>query len=73
MLVKKKNSNAFWKQKICSKMNSPPCIAVLHGSPFITITNTTSKFVLDFFALRSAADRTHFVDFDKMVGKIFEL
>lgn len=37
MLVKKKNSNAFWKQKICSKRNSPPCIAVLHGSPFITI------------------------------------
>lgn len=73
MLVKKKNSNAFRKQKIYSKRNSPPCIAVLHGSPFITITNTTCKFVPDLFALRSAADRTHFVDFDKMVGNIFGL
>ena len=36
-------------------------------------TSTTSKFVPDLFAPRSAADRTHFVDFDKMVGKIFEL
>lgn len=73
MLVRKEKLKRILEQKIYSKRNSPPCVAVLHGSPFITITSTTSKFVHDLFALSSAVDRTHFVDFDKMVGNIFGL
>ena len=36
-------------------------------------TSTTSKFVPDLFAPRSAADKAHFIDFDKMVENIFGL
>lgn len=37
MLVRKEKLKRFLEQKIYSKRNSPPCVAVLHGSPFITI------------------------------------
>ena len=73
MLVKKEKLKRFLETKILFKEK----FAALHSGftrlAFHQDTSTTSKFVPDLFALRSAVDRTQFVDFDKMVGNIFGL
>lgn len=73
MLVKKEKLKRFLETKILFKEK----FAALHSGftrlAFHHDTSTTSKFVPDLFAPRSAADKTHFVDFDKMVGNIFGL
>ena len=64
MLVKKEKLKRFLETKNLFKEKFAALHSGLHGSPFI---------VPDLFAPRSAADKTHFIDFDKMVENIFGL
>ena len=78
MLVKKEKLKRFLETKNLFKKNLfKEKFAALHsGFTRLAVhhdTSTTSKFVPDLFAPRSAADKTHFVNFDKMVGNIFGL
>ena len=72
MLVKKEKLKRFLETKNLFKEK----FAALHRFTRLAFhhdTSTTSKFVPDLFAPRSAADKTHFIDFDKMVENIFGL